>query len=180
MPIFVQWKWQEKTKSFLVIFHFFDDYIRYNIRFRKKRFEGGKEIPAYLYFPKEHVSFPFTPIEPVQFKTVMTWSPSHIELGLLSELLSYANIINGLKEHERRELKKKFEGISFEGLKKDIEGESVYLFDQLKPDVMDKGHYVLLGYEFDKTKKERWVFCVELCAEYIDHLKKLLKPYLNK
>ncbi|MHA1833568.1 MAG: hypothetical protein ACTSV7_06215 [Candidatus Baldrarchaeia archaeon] len=168
MPIFVQWKWQEKTKSFLVIFHFFDDYIRYNIRFRKKRFEGGKGLPAYRYFPKEHVSFPITPEEPVQFKTVMTWSPSHIELGLLSELLNYANIINGLKEDEKRKLKEKFEG------------ENSYLIDQLKPDVMDKGYYVLLGYEFDKGKKANWVFCVELCAEYIDHLKKLLKPYLNK
>ena len=173
MPIFVQWKWQEKTKSFLVIFHFFDDYIRNNIRFRKKRFEGGKGVPAYLYFPKIHISSPFTPIEPVQFKTVMTWSPSHIELGLLSELLNYANIINGLKEDEKRKLKEKFEGRSFEG-------ESSYLIDQLKPDVMDKGHYVLLGYEFDKGKKMKWVFCVELCAEYIDHLKKLLKPYLTK
>lgn len=98
---------------------------------------------------------------------------------MLSELLSYANIINGLKEAEKRELRKKFEGISFEELKKGAEGKDVYLFDHLKPDVMDKGHYVLLGYEFDKSKKEKWVFCVELCLEYINHLKKVLKPYIS-
>ena len=40
----------------------------------------------------------------------MTWAPSHPELGLLMELLSYANIINGLKETEKRKLRVGLEG----------------------------------------------------------------------
>jgi hypothetical protein len=39
----------------------------------------------------------------------MTWAPSHIELGMLSELLMYANIIGGLSETARKELRKKLE-----------------------------------------------------------------------
>jgi len=164
MPIFVQWKWQERTKSFLVIFHFFDDYIKQNIRFRKKRFEGGDDRPAYLYFPEHHVSsLSINSKRRVQFKTVMTWSPSHLDLGLLSELLSYANIINGLKEAGKKELKEKLEGKDFE-----------YLLNQA-----EEGHYVLLGYEFNKAKEKNWVFCNELCPEYIEYLKKLLNPYLR-
>jgi hypothetical protein len=35
MPIFVQWKWDETRKSFLVVFHFYNDFSKPNLRIRK-------------------------------------------------------------------------------------------------------------------------------------------------
>ena len=64
-----------------MIFHFHDDYSKPNIRFKKKFKDGRFEFE----------------------RPTITWAPSHPELGLLSELLSYANIINVLKETEKRE-----------------------------------------------------------------------------
>ena len=42
-------------------------------------------------------------------RTVTTWAPTHIEIGLMAELLTYANIINGLKLNQRIELKPKLD-----------------------------------------------------------------------
>lgn len=64
MPTLVQWKWKERTRSFLVIFHFYDDYSKPNTRFKKRKFKDKK--------------FEFE-------RPTITWSPSHPELGLLSE-----------------------------------------------------------------------------------------------
>lgn len=44
-------------------------------------------------------------------KAWRTWAPSHPELVLLTELLSYANRINGFKEFEKGELRAKLEGV---------------------------------------------------------------------
>ena len=37
MPILVQWKWQERGKHFLVIFYFYDDFSKSNLRFKMER-----------------------------------------------------------------------------------------------------------------------------------------------
>jgi len=165
MPILVQWKWKEKTKSFLVIFHFYDDYSKPNIRFKKKKFKDEKS----------------------EFERPMiTWAPSHPELGLLSELLSYANIVNGLKETEKRELRKDLQialeeenelRLYYAPIKDLIQlTDKVLLFEApefasfLSPHIVD--------YEREKIEKE-FFFCVELCPEYIDYLKNVLKPYLK-
>jgi len=92
MPILVQWKWVEKAKSFLVIFHFFDDYSNPNLRIQKKSGLWERIYP--------------------QKEAWMTWAPSHVELGMLGELLRYANIVDGLKESEKRELRDVLEGLS--------------------------------------------------------------------
>jgi hypothetical protein len=131
MPIFVQWKWQEKTKSFLVIFHFFDDYSKPNLRIKKD-----------LKYPK------------------ITWSPSHVELALFSELLSYANIIDGLTETEKRKLKAKLTGIS----------------PKMQEELGEAYNPELLP---DEELRE-YIMRPKLCLDYIEYLRKVLKPYLRR
>ena len=77
MPVFVEWQWKERTKSFLVIFHFHDDFSKPNLRIKK--YENGH---LFMLPPDEM----FTPL-----KAWMSWAPSHPDMALLTELLSYAN-----------------------------------------------------------------------------------------
>jgi len=168
MPIFVQWKWKERTKSFLVIFHFHDDYSKPNIRFKKKKFKD----------------------ESLEFeRPTITWAPSHPELGLLSELLTYANIINGLKEMEKRELRRDLEIVVDEGNGKlrlywaPIENllqqlPNKGLLFEAPPFAIFFSHYNVEAYDKKKIDKDS-LFCTELCPEYIDYLKTLLKPYFK-
>ena len=184
MPILVQWKWRERTKSFLVIFHFFDDYSKLNLRVRKRHFiKNEKSVeyrkPIYLYvpsqtlFPEEVKDMEKRGFLSIGIRTTTTWAPSHVELGLLGELLSYANRINGLSETEKREVLKKM--LIFVDKEKGIE-ECGSFEAYAKLHVENKTF--LMGLESRKGK-ERASFCAELCPEYIDYLKKILKPYLN-
>lgn len=156
MPVFVEWRWKERTKSFLVIFHFYDDFSKENLRIKK--YERGKML--IILSPEEAI---------MPNKAWMSWAPSHPELGLLSELLSLANIINGLKENQKRWLRtileaqvivgKYREAFDTEGVKKEIGQDKKTVLYQ------------------DVTSEEH--FCVELCPEYIDYLRKVLKPYIS-
>lgn len=47
MPILVQWKWIERTETFLVIFHSDGHYSGTNLRSTKITFEGKKPIPQH-------------------------------------------------------------------------------------------------------------------------------------
>jgi hypothetical protein len=167
MPIFVQWKWNEDTLTFLTVFHFFDDYIKTNIRFRTKRLEGGNDgRPAYLYYPIDHKG---KSTRPAQFKSVMTWAPSHPELALLSELLSYANIINGMKENQKRKLIDILQVPVF----------AIGLSNWARNSALEytkKGRFYLIGYEHDKPE-DKLLCCAELCPEYIDYIKDFLKQF---
>lgn len=166
MPVFVEWKWQE-TKSFLVIFHFYDDFSRTNLRMRK--FDKGRLV----------MLTSSAILEPQ--KAWMTWSPSHLEIALLSELLSYANIINGLKESRRNEIRLELEGklellrCGFYNTPLDaiMNEEPQSLFDNISR-MPDKK---IVIYPTDSGELSSFV---ELCPEYIDYLKKLLKPYLKQ
>lgn len=174
MPILVQWKWQEQTKTFLVIFHLDNDYSKPNLRTRKMRFEGKQ--PFYLYIPHDLIppDQKQSNLRPIKIRTVMTWAPSHFEIGLLMELLNYANIINGLNETKKRELRKKLEIVI------DLQKKEVYpeYYENFREELLDK--IFLFGYdEISNEKKPKWVFCAELCPEYIDYLRKILKPHLN-
>jgi hypothetical protein len=186
MPIFIQWKWKEETKTFLVIFHIYDDYSRANIRARKMRFECSEEEPnrnVYGYFPEE-----FGSDQPNFTATVHTWAPSHSEMALLMNVLCYANIINGLKEYRKRKLRGILE-------MHDALGSKDWLYDQVLEAIVRlrfaglnkyirsrKDRTVLIGYE-SKSKHgeilEEPMFCVELCEEYIDYLKEVLEPDLR-
>jgi len=177
MPILVQWKWEERTKTFLVIFHLYDDYSQPNIRLKKKTFKGGKS----------------------EFGSpTITWAPSHLESGLLGELLSYANIINGLKEGEKRELRRDLEvAVKEENgylrlyaypIKNLLESHKVLLFET--PDdcvfirhmdwIDESTEPKMYGEDYEKKIKGKdWFFCAELSPEYINYLKKALQPYLK-
>lgn len=105
MPILVQWKWQEKTKTFLVIFHFYDDFSKPNLRLKKRILDGVDTFQT-----KQFSTYPVTernrnaPKEWKIEKPILTWAPSHIDLALLSDLLTFANIVNGLPDDVKRDL----------------------------------------------------------------------------
>ena len=167
MPIFVQWKWKERTKSFLVIFHFYDDFSKPNLRMKMKKYEkprlssGGwtRGLPVVK-----------GDLEYVKDIPVMTWAPSHPELGFLSELLSYANIIDGLSLSEKRILRPMLEpkiNIIREEGKVDVEYE-------MDLDVVRSTSSYITGMSRGKP------YCgFELRFEYIEFLRKLLEPYLK-
>jgi hypothetical protein len=172
LPILVQWEWKEKTKTFLVIFHFYDDYSKPNMRSERTRFLRGKPpINPYVYFyvTEEEFSKAVYPqrFYPSKHRAVITWAPSHIELGLLQELLSYANIINGFKESVKLDLIKK---LMFFDMPTETTSKS-------KKDMSEKIH--AYGYRIKKQSgEETMIGCTELCIEYIEHLRETLKPYL--
>jgi len=168
MPIFVQWKWQERTNSFLVIFHLYDDYSRTNLRLTKKTLcDGESEFE----------------------RPTITWAPSHLELGLLNELLSYANIVNGFKEVKKKELRRDLEIAVDEGkehvnlywspIENLLESHNrLMLFEVPSRGLMIKYPERVKAYVKKKEGKDSF-FCAELCPEYIEYLKKILRPYLT-
>ena len=93
MPIFVEWKWQKDTRSFVVIFHFVDDYTKSNLRITKTGFWA--EILQR---------------KGVCNKAWMTWAPSHVELAMLANLLHIANIVDGLQDSTKRKLRSFLDG----------------------------------------------------------------------
>jgi len=171
MPIFVQWKWMERTKSFLVIFHFHDDGSKPNLRYRTKLLQGRRS--PYLYTSE---GAPLISPESGEIRTVMTWAPSHPEIGLFSELLSYANIINGFKETEKRKFRNKLE------LFLDAGNGTGFIVNKATPkEILDElfEGIVLLSIDTNKTGKPVFFACFELRQKYIDYLRKVLKPHLR-
>ena len=94
MPTFVRWKWEEKTKTFLVVFYFYDDFSKRNLRLKMVEVDSKGRIPC----------IDFRVSDTSDKQPVMTWAPSHYEIALLADILQYANIINGLKEEKKRKL----------------------------------------------------------------------------
>ena len=166
MPIFVQWKWVERTKSFLVIFHFWDDGKKSNLRMRKKE-SVFETIHAYKNRRKGEfvsaTSAPYYILSPPENKNYLTWAPSHPEFCFLTEVLTYANLVNGLKE--KRNLRPILEG-------RQIGGKHSYTFEIHADlaDSMSDGTMVV----FDEG------IYFKICPEYIDYLRRLLKPYLSE
>ena len=172
MPVFVEWQWKERTKSFLVIFHFYDDFSRPNLRIKK--------------YEKGHL-WKLTPNKAIDpMKAWMTWAPSHPDLALLTELLSYANIINGLKESEKRDLRTKLGVARLEHVDGEL-GVVIYSpYGQEEMEIEDKITVIYSQKPNNDSKKSTYPtevplhVCAELCPEYIDYLKKVLKPYLKE
>ena len=169
MPIFVQWKWVERTKTFIAIFYFWDDGTKENLRMQRNE-EGFETVTPFENEGKGEfvsaTSLPHFVLSPPLNKTYMTWAPSHPEFCFLTEVLTYANLINGLKENEKRNLRYRLEGR-----------------------LIEKGDYMIV----DKIHRELATsmcdgiivvfpeggICCKVCPEYIDYLRKLLKPYLK-
>lgn len=167
MPIFVQWKWKEKTKTFLLIFHFYDDFSKSNLRIKKC--EKGRLI---MLTPSEI----FSPL-----KAWMTWSPSHLEMALLTQLLAYANVINGLKKDEKNQIKIDLEGQTHL-LRCGFLKTPLDYFVKEEPQPLLRGISTtpdkkLVIYSADSGELSSFA---ELCPEYIDNLKSILKPYLKE
>jgi hypothetical protein len=175
MPILVQWKWQERTKTFLVIFHFYDDFSKANLRLKGRQLftkEIGDNI--LLLSPTPQESSPA--LKPFKKKNlpIMTWAPSHREVALLSDLLSYANIIGGLSGNIRRNLRHNLEIVK--------KGEEGFVIDWKTIDALFEriSHpYIFVGFDLKKGEMEKFC-CFELCPEYLDYLKEIVKPYLKE
>lgn len=164
MPIYVEWKWEEPTQSLLAIFHFYDDFSKPNLRLVKI----GEEEDAYVSSRGE-----LTRLK----RAWTTWAPSHSEIALLMQLLCYANIINGLRPTKKRKLwnelegKKAFRDSDFS----QNELANIAVPDEIKKQIgLDKRVMTYADLEEEDVLRT----CVELCPEYVDYLKKVLKPYI--
>lgn len=155
MPVFVEWQWKERTKTLLTIFHFYDDFSKRNLRLMK--LDNSK-----FFSPEGNLELK---------RDWVSWAPSHPEMALLMQLLGYANIINGLKESEKRRLKAKLEGVT-----EMEESDTFYIQDFRKDIGKDKKTVVYVEHG---EPVHLMHCCIELCPEYIDYLKKVLKPYLK-
>jgi len=169
MPVFVQWKWNQNTKSFLVVFYFIDDFSQPNLRI--KTYKRIKRTIVPVKIQGRDV------IREGKEQAIMTWAPSHVEMGLLLELLLYANIINGLSERDKIELKEKLLGLH---AVYNEEGDVTYEIDE---QVTENFVFYL---EFDrKLLKGRPVvmekYCMpQLCWKYIEYLREVLRLYTSK
>ena len=91
-----------------------------------------------------------------------------------NDLLYYANMISGLREDVRRDLRYDLEiVVNKEDGTFEVDHEVIADFDGRFPNP-----YVFMG--ADKNAKGTMVsfFCFELSLEYIDYLKGLIEPYL--
>jgi hypothetical protein len=112
--------------------------------------------------------------EPLGHKAITTWSPSHVELGYLAEVLRYANIIDGLSEEEKRDLRYDLEIIV--GMTDIRFGIDVDRMTDINYRFAHRYRMYLIG---DKETLGKIALCAELCPEYIDYLEEILKPYLK-
>jgi hypothetical protein len=174
MPIFVQWKWNEGRKSFLIVFHFYDDFSRTNLRIRKY---NPTRIEGYDYSPIRisNVGDLSSDISIIPEKAWMTWAPDIPEMGYLLEVLKYAFMINGLSEREKRELRSKLEA------REDsiVSGREAYTVPKNIGNEIGKDKRVVIIDESLTKPQELPSICVELCPEYIDYLRKILQIYFR-
>jgi hypothetical protein len=166
---FVQWKFKndKKSKTFLVIFHFVDDFSKQNLRM------------------KEHILQP-------EGLSVMTWAPSHVEIALFGGLLFYANIINGLSETAKASLVLELQGYtSIRNLPVQMKEKLTNLLKEkgFDMDEVTEGTFLhpLYVKEEGRRKRALWLinritkkiyFCPMLTQGYINYIKELLKPYI--
>lgn len=154
--------------------------------------------PCRLYFPFDWVDKD-NKSTTLDKRSVTTWAPTHVEIGLLSELLAYANIINGLKPWKREELKSGLDVLSVgidmvnNLMKRHKEvgvPQALKELDQVPDGIEDEpidrfvrscgNKAYLFGAETNyKSGEIESLFGFELSQEYIDYLKELLKPYLK-
>jgi len=178
MPILVQWKWQEKTKTYLVIFHFYDDFSHPNLRLKKRKLEWfHSNTKQLMNAPITEISSNSSSEIGHKETSILTWAPSHTEIALLGDLLHYANIIGGLSEGIRRDLRYDLE---ITVVDKDLD-KNEWAMDEKRIADLDRrfrNPSVFFGYDLDKEGSKNAFFCLELSPEYIDYLREILKPYM--
>jgi hypothetical protein len=170
----IRWKWEEKTKSFLVIFYFYDNFSKPNLRFTEKDISHFKDLPEAQFFNLPSGSDIQSEKESKPTKMhFMTWAPSHRELALLSDLLHYANMINGLPEKIRRDLRFDLEVFVDSGNNTFQVDEDV--IKRLDSRLMRPNF--ILGRERSKNDNMETVCCHQLSPEYLEYLGEVTKPY---
>jgi hypothetical protein len=177
MPILIRWKWQEKTKSYLVIFYFYDDYSKPNLRFGKRQLTHFKDDPKHLFdydIAGANEQAKNTLFAKPEMKPLMTWAPSHRELALFSDLLHYANMISGFSEEIKRDLRYDLE-ITVST------GNNLFALDHNRIDDLDKrfrNPINLFGREKNEEGAKETFYCIELSPEYLEYLRDIVKPYV--
>ena len=174
MPVFIEWKWIKKTETFLAVFHFWDDGTKQNLRIRAE--EWGFETCVYIG-EKDAPQEGFVPISTLpgylrefpKFNAYLSWAPSHSEFCLLTELLTYANLLNGLKPAIRRGIRPKLEG---KALTEEREGQK-YIYFLLDAELLKK---MPEGTMVSFAGQEGISF--EVCLQYIEYVRKLAEPFL--
>ena len=171
MPVFVEWRWMEKTETFLVIFHFWDDEKKPNLRMRIEAKEGFETVFA---DPEDIQQEEFVPVVTNPFdlrpRAYLSWAPSHPEFCFLTEVLTYANLINGLKPNLKGKLRPKLEGKV--NKRKDNEGHQFVDFEVHSELLRSMPEGTMVSF----AGEDRVSYEVRL--EYLEYLRKLLKPYL--
>jgi hypothetical protein len=172
MPILIRWSWQENTKSYLVIFYFYDDFSKPNLRFQDRKVTNYVDNPKQIFDysiaepqNKDDQEFSCEIAKPTN-RHIMTWAPSHRELALLSDLLHYANMISGLSESIRRELRYDLEIMV-------PTGDNLFAMDEGTVDELDKKFpypYFLVGRDKNKKGENVTFLCFELCSRYLEYL----------
>jgi hypothetical protein len=172
MPIFAEWKWVENTETFLVIFHFWDDKRKTNLRMRTE--EDAFESVACN--PEAEQGSAFVPVitypsESETSREYLTWAPSHPEFCFLTEILTYANLINGLKPKKKRKIRPYLEG----KVTKETDSKGYYYVYFEIPSQLS--NYIKEKSMVSFARNDSISF--EVCLEYIDYLRNLLRPYLT-
>jgi hypothetical protein len=173
MPIFVEWRWIEKTETFLAIFHFWDDGKKGNLRMRVK--EEGFETLAYADYDSiskneftSVMTAPYCGLSYPRTKAYLSWAPSHAKFCLLTEVLTYANLINGFKLQVRKNLKAKLQGKTT----KEMQNGEVIVNDYIDSELLDAmpdNTIVSFGEGFS----------FEVRLEYVEYLRKLVRPFIT-
>ena len=94
MTIYLTLDWQP-NEQFLFVFTFADDYETSNLRANYWRRDD-------IHLPGNTLNLEFEneqkEVHTISINTMYTWAPSHVEVGLMADLLSLANRINGSKK----------------------------------------------------------------------------------
>ncbi len=175
MAIFVEWKWIEKTQTLLAVFHFWDS-GKENLRMRIK--EEDFETIAFTELDESSITdkdFAYIFTIPngnyPRTNAYLSWAPSHAEFCLLTEILTYANLINGLKLNERIKVKECLQGRVTRYV--DNEGHNridVYVHSELLKTIPEDS---IVSFNHQKGVS------FEVRLEYVEYLRKLIKPYIS-
>jgi len=117
LTIFVRWR-MEDNDQLLLLFYFIDDFQEFNIR--------GTWFGFGHIFDSDEANME----QICQFKPVISWAPSHVEQGRVSELLSLVNRINGSKA--RFAFHQEWNGLGLAGVQKylaEINPQTHYVFN---------------------------------------------------
>ncbi len=174
MPIFVEWEWKEETETFLAIFHFWDDRQKTNLRIRTV--EEPHCFEAFISDTdavqrEEFAPVGFLPFEVETTRAYLSWAPSHPEFCFMTEVLTYANLINGQKPHNKRKLRPKLEGRTIDMRDEDGHG---YVGLEVHSELLYSAAEVRMVSFADRDR-----LCFEVCLGYLEYLRKLLKLYLS-